>query len=143
MENGREQKINWYPGHMAKTKREIIENLKLIDVVVEILDARIPLSSQNLDIANDIKNKKKIFLLNKYDLASDRENKKWCDYFEKQGIPILLINANDGKGIDRVIPKIEEIMEEEIKKDKEKGRIGRIIRVLVIRNTKCWKVLFY
>ena len=127
--------INWYPGHMAKTKREIVENLKLIDVVIEILDARILISSQNPDMANIIKNKKKIVLLNKYDLADDVQNKKWVKYFEEKKIPALLINANDGKGIEKVISKIEEVMKDEIEKDREKGRVGRIIRVLVIRNT--------
>ncbi len=137
MNNENKTNINWYPGHMAKTKREIIENLKLIDVVIEILDARIPISSQNPDMANIIKNKKKIALLNKYDLADDVQNKKWVKYFEEKKIPTLLINANDGKGIEKVISQIEEVMKDDIEKDREKGRVGRIIRVLVIRNTKC------
>ena len=135
--NENKTNINWYPGHMAKTKREIIENLKLIDVVIEILDARISISSQNPDIADIIKNKKKIILLNKYDLADDLQNKKWIQYFENKKIPALLINANDGKGIDKVISKIEEVMKDDLEKDREKGRVGRVIRVLVIRNTKC------
>ena len=71
--------INWYPGHMAKTKRQIIQDLKLIDVVVEILDARIPVSSQNPDTAEIIKNKKRIVLLNKSDLAEESESKKWIN----------------------------------------------------------------
>ena len=124
--------INWYPGHMAKTKREIIENLKLIDVVIEILDARIPISSQNPDINNIIKNKKKIILLNKCDLADENETKKWKEYLTKQGKETALMNSNDGKGIKEVINKIEEVMNEEIKINEQKGRVGKIIRVLVL-----------
>ena len=88
--------INWYPGHMAKTKREIAEDMKIIDVVIEILDARIPMSSQNPDIQGIIKNKKKIILLNKCDLADEKETKKWQSYFKSKGIETVLINANDG-----------------------------------------------
>lgn len=124
--------INWYPGHMAKTKREIQEDLKLIDVVIEILDARIPKSSQNPDIKNIIKNKKKIILLNKCDLANENETKKWQNYFNKQGTEVVLVNSNDGKGINQVASKIEEVMKEEIEENAKKGRIGKIIRVLVL-----------
>lgn len=124
--------INWYPGHMAKTKREIIEDLKLIDVVIEILDARIPKSSQNPDIKNIIARKKKIVLLNKCDLADEAETKKWKDYFERNGQAVVLANSNDGKGINQVIAKIEEVMKEEIESNEKKGRVGKIIRVLIL-----------
>lgn len=77
--------INYYPGHMAKTKKQISEDLKLIDVIIEILDARIPISSNNPDINEIVKNKKKIILLNKSDLASEEENQKWINYFKKKG----------------------------------------------------------
>ena len=129
--------INWYPGHMAKTKREISEDMKLIDIVIELLDARIPISSQNPDIQNIIKNKKKIILLNKCDLADDIETKRWQTYYKSKGIETVLINASDGKGINQVISKIEEVMEEERSKQAQKGRIGKTIRVLVLRNSKC------
>lgn len=112
--------INWYPGHMAKTKREIQEDLKLIDVVIEILDARIPLSSQNPDIGKIIKNKKKIVLLNKCDLADERENKKWQDYFKNQNQVAILVNLNEGKGINEVIKKIEEVMKKELEEYEKK-----------------------
>ena len=125
-------RIQWYPGHMAKTKREIIEDLKLIDVVIEILDARIPISSQNPDIKNIIARKKKIVLLNKCDLADEVETKKWKEYFEKQGLPVVLVNSNDGKGIIQVISKIEDVMKEEIEENEKKGRVGKIIRVLIL-----------
>ncbi len=117
---------------MAKTKREIADDLKLIDVVIEILDSRIPKSSQNPDIRKLTRNKRKIILLNKYDLADELETKKWKQYFEKNSIPSVLINANDGKGIKQVISRIEEVMQEEIKKRENKGRIGNVIRVMII-----------
>ena len=124
--------INWYPGHMAKTKREIAQDLKLIDVVIEILDARIPKSSQNPDIKSIIEKKKKIILLNKCDLADEAETKKWKEQFEKNGQVVVLINANDGKGTNQVISKIEEVMKEEIEENEKKGRVGKIIRVLIL-----------
>ena len=129
--------INWYPGHMAKTKREIAEDMKIIDVVIEILDARIPMSSQNPDIQGIIKNKKKIILLNKCDLADEKETKKWQSYFKSKGIETVLINANDGKGMKKVTSKIEEVMKEEIEREAKKVRTGKTIRALVLRNSKC------
>lgn len=130
--NFRPARFSWYPGHMAKTKREIAENLKLIDVVVEILDARIPISSQNPDIKNIISKKKKIILLNKCDLADEKETFKWKEYFKKQGLEAVLVNSNDGKGIKEVIDKIEKVMKEELEENEKKGRIGKIIRVLIL-----------
>ena len=124
--------INWYPGHMAKTKKQIIQDLKLIDVVVEILDARIPISSRNPDIAEIIKNKKKIVLLNKSDLSEEKENKKWIEYFEKNGISAILVDCNLGKGIQESTNKIKDIMRDELKKDSQKGKVGSKIRVLVV-----------
>lgn len=128
--------INWYPGHMAKAKREIAENIKLIDVVIEILDARIPKSSKNPDVQDMIKQKKKIILLNKCDLANENDTKKWQGYFKSQGIKTVLINANDGKGIKQVITAIEEAMKEELERERAKGRVNKTIRGLVLRNSK-------
>ena len=102
--------INWYPGHMAKTMRQIEDDIKLVDIVIELLDARIPISSQNPEIAGRIKNKKKIIILNKADLADEKINQKWVLYFEKQNIPAVLIDSNSGKGIEKFIKKIEEMM---------------------------------
>ena len=124
--------INWYPGHMAKTKRQIQEDLKLIDVVVEILDARIPVSSQNPDIKEIIKDKKKVIALNKSDLADDKETKKWVEYFEKNNNYCIDINSNTGNGINNLIKKVEKIMSSELKKNENKGRVGKSIRILVV-----------
>jgi ribosome biogenesis GTPase A len=124
--------INWYPGHMAKTKRQIIEDLKLIDVVIEILDARIPISSRNPDIGEYTKNKKKLIILNKYDLADENQNRKWIEYFKANGIEAVLVNSNTGEGINKAIEKIEEVYNSGKKQYDEKGRIGKSIRVMVL-----------
>ena len=124
--------INWYPGHMAKTKKQIQEDLKLIDVVIEILDARIPLSSQNPDIAEWTKNKKKIIILNKSDLADEKQNERWVEYYKKQGIVAILTDLNSGKGIPETIRQIEKIMEEDKENFSKKGRTGKSIRVMIV-----------
>ena len=124
--------IVWYPGHMAKTKRQIIEDLKLIDIVIEIVDARIPISSQNPDIKQNIKNKKKIIVLNKSDLADEIETKKWVKYFEEKNINAIITDSNTGKGINDVINLIKRTSKEDEEKNKSKGRIGKPVRVLVL-----------
>lgn len=124
--------INWYPGHMAKTKRQIIEDLKLVDIVVEIVDARIPMSSMNPDIEGYIKNKDRLIVLNKYDLADEAQNKLWVNRFKSKGLESVLVNSNNGDGINAAIKKIEEIYEKAQAKYQNKGRIGKAIRVMVI-----------
>lgn len=124
--------INWYPGHMAKTKRQIIEDLKLIDIVAEILDARIPISSRNPDIEQYIKDKDRLILLNKSDLADEEESNKWISYFNKNGISAIRINSNSGDGIKQAIKKMEDIYLEKQEMYKTKGRIGKSIRVMVL-----------
>ncbi len=124
--------INWYPGHMAKTKRQIMEDVRLVDIIIELLDARIPISSQNPDIAEITKNKKKIIVLNKCDLADERQNKKWVEYFNHKNIPAVLTDSNSGKGIDECVRKVEKVMEEDLKIQAEKGRIGRKIKAMVL-----------
>ena len=124
--------LNWFPGHMAKTRRQITEDLNLIDIVVEILDARIPISSQNPDIKEITKNKKKLVVLNKCDLSDEQDNKKWVKYFEKQGYNAILVNSNNGNGVNEVIRQIQKTMKEENQAYANKGRIGRKIRVMVV-----------
>lgn len=131
-ENMSKININWYPGHMAKTRRQIEADLKIVDIVIEILDARIPISSQNPDIGKIIKQKKKIIVLNKCDLANEKHNQLWVQYFEKKGIPAVLTDSNSGKGIDQCIRKIENKMNEELQQQAEKGRIGRKIRAMIL-----------
>ncbi len=115
---------------MAKTKRQIIEDLKLVDIVAEIIDSRIPISSQNPDIKEIIKDKKRLVILNKSDLSCDQENKKWVKYFEEQNIPAVLVDSVSGKGISETLQKITEIYEAE--KYQEKGRVGKSIRVMIL-----------
>ena len=124
--------INWYPGHMAKTKRQIIQDLKLIDIVIELLDARIPISSQNPDIAEITKNKKKIIVLNKCDLADENKNKQWVEKFKKNGNIAVLTDSNTGKGIDECIRLIEKVMQVDLSMQAEKGRVGRKIRAMIL-----------
>ena len=124
--------LNWFPGHMAKTRKQIAEDLKLVDIVVEILDARIPISSQNPDIKQITQNKKKVIVLNKYDLADEKENQKWIEYFNKKDQKAILVDALTGKGINETIRLIQKEMEEDLKKIADKGRIGRKIRVMIV-----------
>ena len=123
--------INWFPGHMAKTRRQIEDDLKIIDVVIELLDARIPLASRNPDIQRLTKNKKRIILLNKCDLANETVNSKWVSYLSKEA-PTILTDSNSGKGIDKVSKAIENIMAEEIAKQAARGRINKTIRVMIL-----------
>ena len=132
MNNENKTNINWYPGHMAKTKKQIIQDLKLIDIVIELLDARIPISSQNPNIAEITKNKKKIIVLNKCDLSDDRQNKLWIEYFKKKNIPAVLVDSNSGRGIDECIRQIEKIMQVDLDAHAEKGRTGRKIRAMIL-----------
>lgn len=124
--------INWYPGHMAKTKKQIMQDLKLIDIVIELLDARIPISSQNPNIAEMTKNKKKIIVLNKCDLSDNNQNKQWIEYFKNKKVPAVLVDSNSGKGIEECINKIEEIMQVDLKAQADKGRTGRKIRAMIL-----------
>lgn len=124
--------INWYPGHMAKTKREIINSMQIIDIVIEILDSRIPISSRNPDIQSITKGKKKIILLNKIDLADNEQTEKWKSFFAKECEACLLVDCNSGKGINQVLKKIEDLMEEDKKKAALRGRINKTTRVMIL-----------
>ena len=124
--------INWYPGHMLKTKKQIIEDLKLIDVVIELLDARIPKSSRNPDIQRIVQNKKRIVLLNKSDLAEEKETKKWIEYYKNNNTAAIACDANLGKGIKEILKQIDNAMVEEMQKAASKGRIKRNIRIMIL-----------
>ena len=123
--------INWYPGHMLKTKKQIIEDLKLIDVIIEILDARIPLASQNPDIKQITANKKKIIVLNKSDLANEVETKKWIEFFKKLEITAIATDSNLGKGIKETLKLVQDIMQEELEKATMKGIKNKNIRIMI------------
>ena len=119
-------------GHMAKAKRQIIDDLKIIDIVIEIVDARIPISSQNPDIKEYIKNKKKIIVLNKSDLADEIETKKWIKYFESQNINCVQTDSNSGKGINDILNVVKKISKEGEEKYIQNGRVGKSVRVLIL-----------
>ena len=123
--------INWFPGHMAKTRSQIEQDLKLIDVVIELLDARIQRSSRNTEINRLTKNKKKIILLNKADMSDNEINKKWVEHYQKEA-PTLLTDSKTGRNIDKVNKKIEEVMAEEIARQAARGRINKTIRVMIV-----------
>lgn len=124
-------RLNWYPGHMLKTKKQIIEDLKLIDVIIEILDARVPIASQNPEIKDITMNKKKIIVLNKSDLANEVETKKWIEHFKMKEIKAIAVDANSGKGVKETLKQVQDIMKEEIEKASNKGRVNKNIRIMV------------
>ncbi len=126
------KQIQWYPGHMAKTKREIIEKVKLVDVVLEILDARIPFSSQNPVIGTMIGNTPKIVLFNKADLTDKHELDKFIKYFEEQGVKSLKINSITGQGIDKILPLMKEVLKDKIAKEISRGRTERPLRTMIL-----------
>jgi ribosome biogenesis GTPase A len=126
------KQIQWYPGHMAKTKREIKEKVALIDIVLEIVDARIPFSSQNPVIDTMIGNTPKIVLFNKADLSDNYELQKWADYFHSIGVYTLKINAITGRGLEKLLPLMKEILKEKIKKELSRGRTERPIRTMIL-----------
>ena len=119
-------------GHMLKTKKQIIEDLKLIDIVIEILDARVPLASQNPDIEDIIKNKSKIIVLNKSDLADNNITNKWIEFYKTKGIKAIAVESTNSKGIKDVIEAIKKEYTNIKEKYIQKGRIGKAIRVMVV-----------
>lgn len=131
-QNSTKININWFPGHMAKTRRQIEEDLKIVDIVIELLDARIPISSQNPDLKHILKNKTVIKVLNKSDLSDSKQNQKWKEHFAKQGTQAVIVNSNTGHGIDETIRKIEETMKDKLEALSEKGRTGRKIRAMIV-----------
>ena len=125
------QQIQWYPGHMAKTRRMIEENLKLIDVVVEILDARIPFSGRNTNFDDIIKSKPRLILMNKFDLADKEITNQWINHFEKQGIKVIPISCSTGFGVNKVIHEAKAVIADRIQKDKEKG-LTRSLKLMMV-----------
>ena len=124
--------LNWYPGHMAKTKRHITVVLILIDVVIELIDSRIPISSRNPDINRLTSNKKKVILLNKADLSDESQNNMWLNKLKQEGNKVAIVDCNSGKGIENSIKLVQELMKEELEVYASKGRVGRKIRVMVL-----------
>lgn len=126
-----EPSIQWFPGHMAKTRRLMRDNLKLVDLVVELRDARIPESSANPEIEKLLGDKRRIILLNKSDMADPEITKSWCSFFQKKGIPALAADCRSGKGLKAFFPLMEKVLERELTKRREKGMIGFPVRMMV------------
>ncbi|MBC8590491.1 ribosome biogenesis GTPase YlqF [Wansuia hejianensis] len=124
--------INWYPGHMKKTREAIEKNLSLVDLVIELIDARIPYSSQNPLIDSIVKNKPRIVVLNKSDLANYESNRRWQDYFSVKGLPTVLLNSVNGKGIDQLMKLANIVTEEKRKSYEKRGVINKPIRAMII-----------
>ncbi len=125
-------KINYYPGHMAKTKRQIKERLKLIDIVIELVDARAPKACMNPELAPLIGSKPKLILFNKADLADKKGLEAWRDHFSKRGVNTLSINALSGRNVNRIVPLSKEILRPLFEKEARKGRRERPVRALIV-----------
>ena len=124
--------IQWYPGHMTKTKRLIEENIKLVDIVIELLDARAPYSTKNPDIDKLAQNKMRIIILNKADLADEKVTKEWMNWYSSHQVKVVPIVATNGKGIKEVVQIAEDLLKEKIERDKARGRIYRPIRAMIV-----------
>ncbi len=130
--NENKTNINWYPGHMAKTKRLISENLNLIDIVYEVIDARIPRSSKIEDIDSLLKNKPKILIMTKYDLCDTKETDKFIKYYESLGYKVLKYNLNSNESLDQIFTTSKELLKEKLIKKQGKGYNSNKIRALVV-----------
>lgn len=123
--------IQWYPGHMAKTRRMIEDNLKLIDVVVEILDARIPRSGRNSNFDDIIRSKPRLIVMNKYDLADKAVTDSWIAHFESQGIKVIPISCTTGQGVNKIIPAARGVIADKIEREKAKG-VTRSLKLMMV-----------
>ena len=124
--------IQWYPGHMAKAKRMIQDNLKLVDVIIELVDARIPFSSKNPDIDNLANNKSRIIVLNKYDMADDKITDEWKEYYQDKGFFVSLINSKSGQGVKQVKNLVAQACKEKLEANRRKGIINRPMRAMIV-----------
>ncbi|MDO4615961.1 MAG: ribosome biogenesis GTPase YlqF [Lachnospiraceae bacterium] len=124
--------IQWYPGHMTKARRQMQEDLKLIDLIIELVDARIPVSSRNPDISELGRGKSRLILMNKSDLADEGANRKWLDYFKNQGFHAILIDSRSGKGVRSIGPLVQEACKEKLERDARRGIKNRPIRAMVV-----------
>ena len=124
--------FQWYPGHMSKAKRSMQEDLKLINVIIELVDARVPLSSKNPDIDPMANGKSRIILLNKCDLADSSVTARWKKYYEEKGFFVALVNSKNGKGVKQVNEVIQSACKEKIERDRRRGILNRPIRAMIV-----------
>lgn len=124
--------IQWFPGHMAKTKRMIKASLPLVDAVAEIIDARIPISSKNPDLQTLIDGKPRVVILNKADIADEASVQKWIAWYNKQGIAAIAADCRSGRGVNRFVPAVKSVLKDMLEKYEAKGMSGRVIHVMVV-----------
>ena len=124
--------FQWYPGHMTKARRMMQENIKLIDLIIELVDARVPLSSRTPDIDELGKNKARLILLNKADLAEERLNDEWVEYFKEKGYSAVKVNSKKGGGIKSIQSVIQEACKEKTERDRKRGILNRPVRAMVV-----------
>ena len=124
--------IQWFPGHMTKTRRLITENLKLVDVVIELVDARLPMSSRNPEINAIVNQKPRIVVLNKCDMADEEANRAWLDYFKQGGIPAMLLDSLTGRGMKNLTGLIDRVLKEKFEREAKKGMVRHSVRMMVV-----------
>ena len=122
----------WYPGHMTKARRQMQEDLKLIDLMIELVDARVPAASRNPDIDELGKNKARLILLNKSDLADERGNDAWMEYFKGKGYSVVKVNSRSGAGMKAINSAVQEACKEKIERDRKRGILNRPVRAMVV-----------
>lgn len=126
------QTIQWFPGHMTKTKRQIQASLKLVDAVAEIIDARIPVSSRNPDLNKLIQNKPRVILMNKCDMANQTATKMWIDHYAKQGITAIAVDCRSGRNLNKFPAAVEAVMKERVERLKAKGMKNPVMRIMIV-----------
>lgn len=124
--------IQWFPGHMAKTRRLMKENLPLVDVVVEITDARVPASSRNPEMKNLVGGKPRVVVLNKCDMADEALTAEWIEYYRTNGVRAVAMDCRSGKGLNKLVPTVKEVMKKELEKRAAKGMEGKPIRMMIV-----------
>lgn len=124
--------IQWFPGHMAKTRRLMRESLRLVDIVVEVIDARIPISSRNPELPGLVGQKPRVVLLNKCDAADDAVTRDWCSYYKEQGVVAIPTDCRSGKGIKQFVPAVKEILRPLLERRAQKGMQGAPIRMMIV-----------
>lgn len=132
MNDSQKQVVQWFPGHMAKTRRLIKESLPFVDLVTEIVDARIPMSSSNPELAEMIGNKPRIVLLNKCDVADEKATSMWVQYYKSNGMYAIPVDCRTGKGLNAYLPLVRDVLKDKIKRNTEKGMAGKPLRVMVV-----------
>ena len=137
-----QQHIQWFPGHMTRTRRRIVDRLPLVDLVAEIIDARVPISSRNPDLDSIVAGKPRLVVLNKTDIADEAATKRWLAHFAETGVPAIAVDCKSGRGVSRFVPLVREILQDKISAWEQRGMANRAIRVMVVGIPNCGKSSF-